>query len=120
MAVDTSKFDELQSPTINANSDLGELLRRCKVLASQLSIKPLENWHIWASNGYPEMDGGELLGVRRIDAGRDVRLGNTAIPARQMSAAPKKKEIEGKAFGGLAACPRGFQRGRQTTGDHPP
>lgn len=47
-------LEEIQKDAIDASSDLGSLLRKCKVLAARLNSKELEDWLIWESNGYPE------------------------------------------------------------------
>jgi hypothetical protein len=44
---------EIQTATVDANSDLGTILRKCKLLASRLNNKPFQDWLIWESNGYP-------------------------------------------------------------------
>ncbi len=49
-----SLLEDIQNAAIDANSDLGTLLRKCKVLAAHLGSKPLEDWLLWESNGYPE------------------------------------------------------------------
>lgn len=49
-----SLLEDIQNAAVAANSDLGELLRKCKVLAARLDSKPLEDWLIWESNGYPD------------------------------------------------------------------
>lgn len=48
-----SLLDDVQMAAVDANSDLGTLLRKCKVLAARLGSEPLENWLLWESNGYP-------------------------------------------------------------------
>ncbi len=48
-----SLLDDIQTAATDANSDLGTLLRKCKVLAAHLGSVPLENWLLWESNGYP-------------------------------------------------------------------
>jgi len=48
-----SLLKEIQDAAVDSNADLGSLLRRCKVLAARLKSKPLEDWLIWESNGYP-------------------------------------------------------------------
>lgn len=48
-----SLLDDIQMAAVDANSDLGTLLRKCKVLAARLGSVPLENWLLWESNGYP-------------------------------------------------------------------
>jgi hypothetical protein len=47
-------LEEIQNAAVDSKSDLGELLRKCKVLAARLGSQPLEDWLIWESNGYPE------------------------------------------------------------------
>src|SRR3990172_1094145 len=49
-----SLLEEIQTAAVDANSDLGTLLRKCKVLAARLGSQPLEDWLLWESNGYPE------------------------------------------------------------------
>jgi len=46
-------LQDIQNAAIDAKSDLGEVLRKCKVLAAGLGSKPLEDWLIWECNGYP-------------------------------------------------------------------
>jgi len=46
-------LDEIESAALDSASDLGAILRRCKVLAVRLGSKPLEEWLLWESNGYP-------------------------------------------------------------------
>lgn len=48
-----SLLEEIQTGAVDSNSDLGALLRKCKVLAARLRSKPLEDWLVWESNGYP-------------------------------------------------------------------
>lgn len=47
-----SLLEEIQSAAVDSNSDLGELLRKCKVLGARLGSKPLEDWLVRESNGY--------------------------------------------------------------------
>ena len=47
-------LEDIQKDAIDTSSDLGSLLRKCKVLAARLKSKELEDWLIWESNGYPE------------------------------------------------------------------
>ena len=47
-------LEDIQNAAVDSKSDLGTLLRKCKLLAARLGSKPLENWLIWESNGYPE------------------------------------------------------------------
>ncbi len=49
-----SILNEIQAAAVDGESDLGALLRKCKVLAARLGSEPLENWVLWESNGYPE------------------------------------------------------------------
>lgn len=49
-----SLLEEIQNEAVDKNSDLGTILRKCKVLAARLGSEPLENWLIWESNGYPD------------------------------------------------------------------
>ena len=46
-------LEEIQAAAVDANSDLGTLLRKCKLLAARLNAKPFEEWINWESNGYP-------------------------------------------------------------------
>jgi hypothetical protein len=48
-----SILEEIQSSAVDGRSDLGALLRKCKVLAARLRSRPLEDWLLWESNGYP-------------------------------------------------------------------
>lgn len=47
-------LEDIQQSAIDGKSDLAELLRKCKLLAARLGSKPLEDWLIWESNGYPD------------------------------------------------------------------
>lgn len=47
-------LEDIQNSAIDVNSDLGTLLRKCKLLAARLGSKPLEDWLLWESNGYPD------------------------------------------------------------------
>lgn len=47
-------LEDIQNSAVDANSDLGTLLRKCKLLAARLGSQPLEDWLIWESNGYPD------------------------------------------------------------------
>lgn len=49
-----SLLEEIHEAAIDGESDLGTLLRKCKVLAAHLGSKPLEDWLLWESNGYPK------------------------------------------------------------------
>ena len=48
-----SLLEDIQSSAIDSQSDLGTILRKCKLLAARLDSKPLEDWLVWESNGYP-------------------------------------------------------------------
>jgi hypothetical protein len=47
-------LEDIQNSAIDGKSDLAELLRKCKLLAARLGSKPLEDWVLWESNGYPK------------------------------------------------------------------
>ena len=47
-------LEDIQKDAIDASSDLGSLLRKCKVLAARLNSEEFQDWLIWESNGYPE------------------------------------------------------------------
>jgi hypothetical protein len=47
-------LEDIQNAAVDAKSDLATVLRKCKLLAARLGSKPLEDWVIWESNGYPE------------------------------------------------------------------
>jgi AbiTii len=47
-------LEDIQNAAVDAKSDLGTLLRKCKLLASRLGSQSLEDWLIWESNGYPQ------------------------------------------------------------------
>lgn len=47
-------LEEIQNEAVDSKSDLGQLLRKCKVLASRLGSKPLEHWLLWESQRYPK------------------------------------------------------------------
>jgi hypothetical protein len=49
-----SLIEEIQQEAIDSKSDLGSLLRKCKLLAARLGSRPLEDWLLWESNGYPD------------------------------------------------------------------
>jgi hypothetical protein len=50
-------LEEIQKAVIDPTSDLGTVLRKCKLLASRLGSQPLENWVHFELNGYPEKEG---------------------------------------------------------------
>ena len=47
-------IEQIQQEAVDSKSDLGALLRKCKVLGARLGSRPLEDWLIWESDGYPE------------------------------------------------------------------
>lgn len=47
-------IEEIQKEAVDSKSDLGALLRKCKLLAARLGSRPLEDWLLWESNGYPD------------------------------------------------------------------
>jgi hypothetical protein len=47
-------IEEIQQEAVDSRSDLGALLRKCKVLAARLGSRPLEDWLLYESGGYPE------------------------------------------------------------------
>jgi hypothetical protein len=49
-----SILEEIQAAAVDGTSNLGTLLRKCKLLAAHLGSEPLENWLLWESNGYPD------------------------------------------------------------------
>jgi hypothetical protein len=49
-----SLLEDIQKEAVDSKSDLGALLRKCKVLAARLGSQPLEDWLLWESNGYPD------------------------------------------------------------------
>jgi len=49
-----SLLRQIIEEVVRTDSDLQEVILRCKVLASQLGSETLENWLIWESKGYPE------------------------------------------------------------------
>lgn len=49
-----SLLKDIQNAAVDASSDLGTLLRKCKLLAAHLGSQQLEDWLLWESNGYPE------------------------------------------------------------------
>ena len=51
---DMTLLEDIQQSAIDGKSDLAELLRKCKLLAARLGSKPLEDWLVWESNGYPK------------------------------------------------------------------
>jgi hypothetical protein len=49
-----SLLTEIQNAAVEKDTDLGTLLRKCKVLAARLGSVPLEDWLLHESNGYPD------------------------------------------------------------------
>jgi hypothetical protein len=47
-------LEDIQNSAVDSQSDLATLLRKCKILAARLDSRPLEDWVIWESNGYPD------------------------------------------------------------------
>jgi hypothetical protein len=47
-------LEDIQNSAVDAKSDLGTLLRKCKLLAARLGSQPLEEWLVSESNGYLE------------------------------------------------------------------
>ncbi len=47
-------LEDIQSAAVDAKSDLGTILRKCKLLAARLDNQPFQEWVTWESNGYPE------------------------------------------------------------------
>lgn len=47
-------LQSIQSAAIDGSTDLGTVLRQCKVLAARLESEPLQDWLIHESNGYPD------------------------------------------------------------------
>ncbi|MCI0428149.1 MAG: hypothetical protein L0Z46_09060 [Nitrospiraceae bacterium] len=47
-------LEDIQNSAIDGKSDLGMLLRKCRLLAARLGSQPLEDWLVWESNGYPD------------------------------------------------------------------
>lgn len=48
-----SLIEEIQNETVAAGSDLGMILRKCKVFAARMGSEPLEHWLSCESDGYP-------------------------------------------------------------------
>lgn len=48
-----SLLEEIQAAAVDTDSDLGTVLRKCKLLAARLGNKQLEDWLLWESGGYP-------------------------------------------------------------------
>ena len=54
LETEMSPLEEIQNAALDTSSDLGTLLRKCKLLAARLGSQQLEDWLIWESTGYPE------------------------------------------------------------------
>ena len=50
-------LEDIQQSAVDTKSDLAALLRKCKLLAARLGSKPLEEWVVLESNGYPSNAG---------------------------------------------------------------
>ena len=48
-------IEEIQREAVDSKSDLGMLLRKCKLLAARLGSKPLEDWLLWSPTAIPAM-----------------------------------------------------------------
>lgn len=48
-----SLLEDIQNDAVDNNTDIGTVLRKCKLLAARLGSESFENWLIWESNGYP-------------------------------------------------------------------
>lgn len=49
-----SLLEDIQQAAVESRTDLATLLRKCKLLAARLDNRPLEDWVLWESNGYPD------------------------------------------------------------------
>lgn len=47
-------IEEIQHDAVDSKSELGTVLRKCKLLAARLGSRPLEDWLLWESSGYPD------------------------------------------------------------------
>ncbi|MDE0427894.1 MAG: hypothetical protein OXN25_23805 [Candidatus Poribacteria bacterium] len=47
-------LEDIQNAAADSSSDVGTLLRKCKILAARLNSQQLEDWITWESSGYPE------------------------------------------------------------------
>jgi len=47
-------LEDIQNSAVDGSSDLGTLLRKCKLLAVRIGSQQLEDWLLWESNGYPD------------------------------------------------------------------
>ena len=67
-------LEDIQNSAVDSKSDLAALLRKCKLLAARLGSRPLEDWLLWESNGYPDdvvarmrARGAELIGEMQYE-----------------------------------------------------
>ena len=49
-----SLIEEIQTAAVDGTSDLGTILRKCKLLAARLKSEPFQEWLVRESNGYPD------------------------------------------------------------------
>ena len=49
-----SLLEDIQVAAVDASTNVGTLLRKCKLLAARLRNQPLEKWVTLESNGYPD------------------------------------------------------------------
>jgi hypothetical protein len=49
-----SLLQEIQNDAVDSQKELSSVLRKCKLIAARLGSKPLENWLLWESSGYPK------------------------------------------------------------------
>ena len=47
-------LEDIQNAAADSSSDVGTLLRKCKILSARLGNQQLKDWLIWESNGYPK------------------------------------------------------------------
>lgn len=46
-------LETIQQSAVDASTDLSTVLRQCRLLAARLDSRPLEEWVVWESDGYP-------------------------------------------------------------------
>lgn len=46
-------LETIQQSAVDAKTDLSTVLRQCRLLAARLDSRPLEEWVVWESDGYP-------------------------------------------------------------------
>jgi AbiTii len=46
-------LETIQQSAVDANADVSTVLRQCRLLAARLDSRPLEEWVVWESDGYP-------------------------------------------------------------------